>query len=157
MKLLPLILALSAFGALSVSVVAQTTADPKKPASSGAPAASAAPAAEKVKNVTPDEVEKLLGANKDIVVLDVRTPEEFAMGHLAGAQNISFLDDDFAKNVEAVSGKTIVLHCAAGPRSTRALEVLKTKNFPAIYHMNGGYKAWVAAKKPVVAGVGAPK
>jgi len=75
----------------------------------------------------------------------------------ATAPWISFLDDDFAKNVEAVSGKTIVLHCAAGPRSTRALEVLKTKNFPAIYHMNGGYKAWVAAKKPVVAGVGAPK
>jgi rhodanese-related sulfurtransferase len=146
MKFLPLVLALSVFCA---SVVAQN-AEPNQPE----PKKPAAPAADKVKNVTPDDVEKLLSANKDILVLDVRTPEEFEMGHIAGAKNISFLDVEFAKNVEAVSGKPIVLHCAAGPRSTKALEVLKTKSFPAIYHMNGGYKAWVAANKPVVGGAG---
>jgi rhodanese-related sulfurtransferase len=153
MKSLPFVLALSAICA--TSVVAQQ-AEPNKP-DPNKPAAPATPAADNVKNVTPDEVEKLLGANKEIVVLDVRTPEEFEMGHISGARNISFLDPEFAKNVEAVSGKPIVLHCAAGPRSTRALEVLKTKSFPAIYHMNGGYKAWVAANKPTVGGVTAPK
>jgi phage shock protein E len=148
MKFLPLLLALATCCAAPIFAQKTETKKPdlKKPA---VPAEPAAPA-EKIKEVTPEEVEKLLTANKNIVVLDVRTPEEYQMGHLAGATNISFIDTEFDKNVQAVAGKTIVLHCASGSRSTKALELLKTKDFPMIYHMNGGYKAWVAAGKPVV-------
>ena len=112
-------------------------ADPKQPA--------AAP----VKNVTPDEVEKLLKERKDVVVLDVRTPDEFAAGHLAGAQNVDFFDKDFEKNAGAFAGKSVVVHCASGRRSAQAVELLKRKTFPEIFHLNGGFKAWVDAGKPV--------
>ena len=149
MKTLPLVLALSAFCA--TSALAQKP-EPQKPTpkKTATPATPAEAPVNGVKNVTPDEVEKLLQTNKDIVVLDVRTPEEYEMGHIAGAKNISFLDADFETHLKEVAGKPIVLHCAAGTRSTQALELLKTKGFPAIYHMDGGYKAWIAAGKPVV-------
>jgi phage shock protein E len=165
MKFPPLVFAL--FALCATSLLAQKTetqkSEAKKPAAPAAPAAPAdapkapAPPADKVKDVTPDEVEKLVRGNKEIVVLDVRTPEEFEMGHIAGATNMSFLDLDFEKNVQQLAGKTIVVHCAAGNRSAKAVNLLKDKAFPMIYHMSGGYHAWVGAGKPVVASPKPPK
>lgn len=103
-----------------------------------------------VQNVTPAEAEKLLAERKDLVVLDVRTPEEFEKGHLPGAKNVDFLGAQFAKNAAAFAGKPIVVHCAAGNRSAKALPLLDQKTFPQIYHLSGGYAAWTAAGKPVV-------
>ncbi len=101
-------------------------------------------------NVTPDQAEKLLKEKKDIVVLDVRTPEEFKEGHIAGAKNVDFQSDDFKKQVAALDkSKTYLLHCAAGGRSTRALKVLDEDKFSHIYHLNGGFNAWKEAGKPV--------
>jgi phage shock protein E len=144
MKTRPLVLALAAL--VATGVFAQNP-EPKKPA---APAPAPDPAATGVRDVTPADVEKLLAARKDLVILDVRTPEEFQMGHLAGAKNMSFLDLDFAQNLSEIEGKPVILHCATGNRSFKALSVLKTKNFPTIYHLTGGYKAWIDAGKPVV-------
>lgn len=108
------------------------------------------PAAANVQNVSPAETEKLIAERKDLVVLDVRTPEEFAAGHLPGAKNVDFLDANFAKNVAAFAGKPVVVHCAAGSRSAQALPALDAKKFPQVYHLEGGYKAWTSAGKPVV-------
>jgi rhodanese-related sulfurtransferase len=108
------------------------------------------PAAGNVQNVSPTEVEKLIADRKDLVVLDVRTPEEFAAGHLPGAKNVDFLDANFGKNVAAFAGKPVVVHCAAGSRSAKALPVLDSKKFPQVYHLDGGYTAWASAGKPVV-------
>ena len=102
------------------------------------------------KNVSPDEAEKLLKDNPKIVVLDVRTPEEFAKGHIAGAKNVDFKAADFAEKVAALDkSKTYLVHCAAGGRSSKTLDVMKDKNFGAIYHLNEGFKAWEKAGKPV--------
>ncbi|HEV7404979.1 MAG TPA: rhodanese-like domain-containing protein [Chthoniobacteraceae bacterium] len=101
-------------------------------------------------NVTPDQAEKLLKEKKDIVVLDVRTPEEFKSGHIAGAKNVDFMADDFKKQVEALDkSKTYLLHCASGGRSTRALKILDEDKFSQVYHLNGGFSAWKEAGKPV--------
>lgn len=101
-------------------------------------------------NVTPDQAEKLLKEKKDIVVLDVRTAEEFKGGHIAGAKNVDFQSDDFKKQVAALDkSKTYLLHCASGGRSTRALKILDEDKFPNVYHMNGGFSAWKEAGKPV--------
>ena len=145
MKTALLFLLLAAIG--TAPVVAQKPAPPKP--------APAAPAAVEVKDVTPDDVQKLVAANKDIIIVDVRTSDEFDMGHIAGAKNVNFLGDDFEKDMRALFGKPIVVHCATGRRSASAVEVLKSKAFPVIYHMSGGYKAWVGAGKPVV-GAAAP-
>lgn len=102
------------------------------------------------KNVSPDEAEKLLKDNPKVVVLDVRTPEEFAKGHIAGAKNVDFKAADFAEKVSALDkGKTYLVHCAAGGRSSKTLDAMKDKNFAALYHLNEGFKAWEKAGKPV--------
>jgi rhodanese-related sulfurtransferase len=104
-------------------------------------------ARDNVKNVSVDEAEKLIN-DKKAIVLDVRTPEEFAKGHIPGAKNVDFNDDNFAKNVGALDPKTPVLvHCGAGGRSTQALPALKDKEI--VYHLKDGFKAWEKAGKPI--------
>lgn len=101
-----------------------------------------------VKNVSPDDAVKLLKDNPKIVVLDVRTPEEFAAGHIAGAKNVDFKAADFAAKVAALDRKqTYLVHCAAGGRSGKTLELMK--GFVSVYHLNEGFKAWEKAGKPV--------
>jgi rhodanese-related sulfurtransferase len=120
---------------------------PVKP--STAVASETAPAAE-VKNVTPDEAEKILKSSKDVVVLDVRTPEEFQDGHIKGAKNLDVQDDAFAEKLKQLDkDKTYVLHCAAGGRSSRVLKQMRELNFKSIYHMNDGFSAWKEAGKPL--------
>ena len=92
----------------------------------------------------------MLKKNKDIVVLDVRTPEEFKAGHIPGAKNIDFNSDDFSKKLgELDKGKSYLVHCAAGGRSSRALKVLEEQKLGPVYHLNNGFKAWQSAGKPV--------
>jgi phage shock protein E len=86
---------------------------------------------------------------KDAVVLDVRTPEEFKEGHVPGAVNLDISDKDFDKKVEALDkGKTYLVHCARGGRSSRATEVMRPK-FGKLYDFSGGMNAWQKAGKPV--------
>jgi rhodanese-related sulfurtransferase len=102
------------------------------------------------KDVTPDEVEKLLAKEPKPIVLDVRTPEEFADGHIAGATNVDAHDPDFAKKVAQLDQKRpVIVHCAAGGRSGRMLPTVSAQKFPEVYHMNKGFSAWSAAGKPV--------
>ena len=98
--------------------------------------------------VTPEDAEKLLKGKKDVAVLDVRTPEEFARGHIPGAKNVDFFGDDFAKNVGALDpAAPVLVHCGSGKRSTQALPSLK--NQKTVYHLNEGFSAWEKAGKPV--------
>ncbi len=101
------------------------------------------------KEVTPQEAAKLLASTKPLV-LDVRTPDEFAEGHIQGALNISSNDPDFDKKVGAMDKtRSVILHCAAGGRSARVLPKLEALHFTQIYHMNGGFNAWADAGQPV--------
>ena len=102
------------------------------------------------KNVSINEAEQLLETNPKVVVLDVRTPEEFKSGHIAGAKNIDFNSEDFEKQVAALDkNQTYVVHCAAGGRSAQACKVIEQVKLPSVYHMKEGFKAWEKAGKPV--------
>lgn len=102
-----------------------------------------------VQNVKPDEFEKL-SKEKDAVILDVRTPEEYAAGHLPNAVNIDWKAKDFDEKVGALDkGKTYLVHCAVGGRSARACEKLNKLDFPRLYNLEGGIAAWQRAGKPV--------
>ena len=104
-------------------------------------------------NVTPDNAAKLLASAKAPVVVDVRTADEFADGHIKGAVNIDVTADDFeAKLSQLDKSKVYLVHCRSGARSTRALETFKKLGFEKIYHLNEGMLAWVEADQPVVEG-----
>jgi phage shock protein E len=102
-----------------------------------------------VHHVNPAEAQKLI-ADKKVVVLDVRTPQEFAAGHIAGATNINFHSPDFTKAIADLdTNKTYLVHCAVGGRSTQALPTFNKLQFQSLYHLDGGLKAWEKAGLPV--------
>jgi phage shock protein E len=135
---------LSVLVVLGLASTGSLVAEEKK-----APASETAKAKEKL--VTPDEAEKLLKENPGVTVLDVRSPEEFAEGHIKGAVNADVNGDDFEKKVAALDqSKPVLVHCQAGRRSARAIEEMGSKvKFPTVYHLNSGFKGWKDAKKPV--------
>jgi phage shock protein E len=105
--------------------------------------------AKPVEHVTPAQAQKLI-AEKKLVVLDVRTPEEFKAGHIAGATNINFRSPDFEKRIAGLDkSQPYLVHCAAGGRSTQCLPVLEKHQVTSIYHLDGGMNAWSKAGLPV--------
>lgn len=73
-------------------------------------------------------------------VLDVRTPAEFAAGHLAGALNVDMHRPDFAERVEALgleAGQPLYLYCRSGARSGRAARQLRKMGFAEAYNVGG--------------------
>ena len=102
-----------------------------------------------VTNVQADVAAQLVAEGK-VIVLDVRTAEEFAEGHIAGATNINFMAKDFTNQVSRLDrDKVYLVHCATGGRSKRCLPQLKQLGFKQIYHLDGGFSAWEDAGKPV--------
>ena len=98
-----------------------------------------------VKNIDVREFEKLRTA-KTNVILDVRTPQEFAAGHMPGAVNIDVNSPEFDKKVATLDPKkTYLVHCAAGFRGSKACEKLQKLSFGRVYNLEGGMKAWEKA------------
>jgi phage shock protein E len=80
------------------------------------------------------------------VVLDVRTPAEFAEGHLAGAVNLDVNAADFRTKVGALTKDVpYAVYCRSGNRSGTALAIMKALGFTQTYHLGGGITAWTAA------------
>jgi rhodanese-related sulfurtransferase/thioredoxin-related protein len=101
------------------------------------------------KNLSVDEFARM-AADKQNVILDVRTPAEFSAGHIPGAVNLDFNAPDFQAKAAALDkSKTYLVHCAVGGRSVRACEKMSRLDFPNLYNLPGGFKAWAKAGQPV--------
>ncbi|HEY7115741.1 MAG TPA: rhodanese-like domain-containing protein [Tepidisphaeraceae bacterium] len=101
------------------------------------------------KNVNPDEFEKL-SREPNTVILDVRTPTEYAAGHIKGSIPISYTAKDFDQKIKELDkSKTYLVHCASGTRSAKACDKLDALNIPKVYNLLGGIRAWEKAGKPV--------
>lgn len=84
------------------------------------------------------------------ILIDVRTPEEFAKGHLADARNIDWLDDGFQAETAKLDHKTpVLLYCAVGGRSEEALHAMKKAGFTEVHDLQGGINAWKAKGLPI--------
>lgn len=89
-------------------------------------------------------------AEPNIIVLDVRTPGEFAQGRLANAINIDFQSGYFAEEVSKLDkNATYAVYCRSGNRSGEAVKVMEELGFTDMYDMNGGVIDWAAAGKPL--------
>ena len=101
-------------------------------------------------HVDASQAAKLIQHDKSIIVLDVRTADEFEEGHIANAKNIDFQEETFVGLVGKLDkNKPYLIHCAAGGRSTAALDVFEKLGFAKVHHLDGGLKAWVKAGQPV--------
>ena len=85
-----------------------------------------------------------------LVVLDVRTPEEFAAGHVPGAINVPHdaLEGRLA-SLPQLKDHDVVVYCRSGKRSSFALEVLVRHGYTRLQHLTGDQEGWRAAARPV--------
>jgi rhodanese-related sulfurtransferase len=102
--------------------------------------------------VSPDAAAAVIEADPDgLVVLDIRTPEEFAEGRLDDAVLVDFYDPDFADQLaELDPDAPYVLYCRSGNRSGEALEIMDDLGFNSVSNVDGGILAWAEAGLPVV-------
>src|SRR4051794_27364689 len=85
--------------------------------------------------IDPDKAQQLVAGRK-VVVLDVRTPAEFASGHIAGATNIDFHNQDFKKKLEQLpKDQSYLVNCAAGGRSGKACKLMNQLDFKSVYDL----------------------
>lgn len=98
--------------------------------------------------ISPTEAENLIREKKDLQLIDVRTPAEFADGHLAKAKLIP-LQELESRLGEIDKSKPILLYCRSGHRSGNALKILVGKGYAQAKHMEGGITAWQAAGLPI--------
>ena len=102
--------------------------------------------AEEVKHVDAKQALALLKEEKAPKVLDVRTAEEYAEGHIADALNIDFNKPDFAEQLGKLDkDQTYLVHCRSGGRSGKSLAAFKKLGFKSIIHLDGGMLAWQEA------------
>lgn len=102
-----------------------------------------------VMHVSAAEAHELTKNQPELVVLDIRTPDEFNSGHIKGAVNIDFKASSFATELQALDpAKNYLVHCHSGGRSTSSLKTFKNLNFTNITHLDGGIKAWNKAELP---------
>jgi len=92
------------------------------------------------RNVSSDEAKKLID-NKEVVVLDVRTPEEFQSGHIPDATLIPVQELEARLN-ELKKNDPYLVVCRSGNRSVEASEILTSKGFKKIFNMTEGMNAW---------------
>lgn len=92
------------------------------------------------RNVTADEAKELID-KKEVVVLDVRTAEEYQGGHIPNATLIP-LQELENRMKELDPSATYLVVCRSGNRSAQASEILTTNSFKSIYNMTGGMNTW---------------
>jgi len=102
--------------------------------------------------VSPDEAAATLDdAPADLVVLDVRTPEEFAEGHIEGATMLDFYRADFREQLAELDPDVpYVLYCRSGNRSGETRAMMVELGFTDVEDVDGGILAWAGAGLPVV-------
>jgi rhodanese-related sulfurtransferase len=101
---------------------------------------------------SPPAIAAWLKVTPAVQILDVRTKEEFATGHLAKAALIPWTDKDFAARAqkELDPAKPVLVYCRSGRRSAEAAAGLSKLGFKHIRALDGGITAWTKAGQPVV-------
>lgn len=88
---------------------------------------------------------------KNIQILDVRTPEEVSKGKIAGATVINFRDTDFKTQIQKLDkNRPVAVYCGGGVRSNKAAKMLIELGYKNVFDLQGGLSAWLAKGKSVV-------
>jgi len=100
------------------------------------------------KNISARDAKALLDSNKNIFLLDVRTPQEYSQGRLAGSVLIPI--GEFEQRMREVpKNKTIVVYCAVGARSKPVANFLSQQGYKDVYNMTDGIVGWYRNGFPI--------
>ena len=105
-------------------------------------------------DITPQEAFTLIQENQDnpdFVIIDVRTPNEFAEGHIENAIIIDYYSETFRDDVNKLDkDKTYLIYCRSGGRSGKTLDIMEELNFREVHNVSGGIIQWKAEGLPTV-------
>ena len=104
----------------------------------------------RIKEVTVDQTQNRLNANRDALLIDVREDKELDAAHAAGAIHLGkgIIERDIETTVPDKSTE-LILYCGGGYRSALAADVLQTMGYTNVWSMAGGWKAWQESGAPV--------
>jgi len=97
-------------------------------------------------NLTPNAFLEKINLSKQAIILDVRTNNEFQQGHIKGAININYLEDDFWDQVTQLDlDKIILVYCRSGRRSIRACTLMRNGGFDNnhVFNLDQGFAEWL--------------
>lgn len=96
------------------------------------------------------EVERLLREDNSVILIDARTAEEFAEGHVPSAINVSIPDlAEYVRSRDNTVDGLLITMCGSTGRGEKAAAALATLGVKDIAVLDGGFKAWKAAGYPV--------
>ena len=103
-----------------------------------------------IRNGSAAAAKAFLAAHPDTQILDVRSGREFSGGALPAALNIPLGNPGFATKAGALDrNRPVLVYCAGGYRSRKAVEILKPLQFTTVQHLHRGYHSWKLAGFPV--------
>jgi len=94
------------------------------------------------------DARKLIAERKDLLLIDVRSPQEFGQGFIAGSQSIPFIDIMEGRHT-LPKDKPVLFICSIGGRSFAAVQLLQEKGYQQVYNLDGGLQAWRHAALPL--------
>ncbi len=106
-----------------------------------------------IKDIQVNAIESLATQAGNVVILDVRTPKEYATGHIQNAVNIDVRNEFFAEEVAKLDRDEIyIVHCTANVengRTAKSLKIMSDLSFTHLRNMAGGIVAWQASGLPL--------
>lgn len=140
-----------AAAALTVAAITGASACSASPPASSPPASSPTSAAAG-RHMSASDFSTAL-KEPGTIVLDVRTPAEFASGHLPQARNLDIEGSSFATGIAALDkSKTYAVYCRSGNRSDTAMTQMAAAGFTRLYDLTDGIGAWQSMGGPIVLG-----
>jgi rhodanese-related sulfurtransferase len=109
-------------------------------------------ALDQVPEVDSITVNKWIAERKDLVVIDVGSPGDFAEGHIGGSILLPINGSFIEKSKSLPKGKTYVLVCPTGGRSVRAAKLMIENGFEHVYNLRGGIADWLRKGFKVIRG-----
>jgi rhodanese-related sulfurtransferase len=112
-----------------------------------------------IEDITPEKAYSLIQSyhrgcpcrRKNLVIIDVRTPEEYAKGYIENAVNLNYYSETFEEELGKLNkSKTYIIYCRSGRRSKMALDTMRELDFVKVYNVLGGIIEWEAKGLPVV-------
>ncbi len=112
----------------------------------------------RIHEITADELDEMIEDHSDLLIVDVREPDEYAHGHIPGALCVprglleGAADPDYKHRVEELCNaheRTVVLYCQTGGRSAMAADTLGQMGFSKAWNLAGGIEVWEAEGLPV--------
>lgn len=102
-----------------------------------------------IHTIKSEEAKRLL-AQGGITLLDIRTTQEWAGGHLQGAQHLDYYSDDFSSKLQTLDRtNAYLLYCAVGGRSREAARLMQQLGFQRVYDATEGFAGLKRAGVPV--------